>query len=101
PGATRTAVLHVVVMAGVFMIGSWDVAWRISEYHRHASTPAGILMVSPAAATRVCIGAAHGGALVFRYRVGVPAGPPPPAPARPPGARVPGRLPGPRPRRGR
>jgi len=101
PGATRTAVLHVAVMAGVFMIGSWDVAWRISEYHRHASTPAGILMVSLAAATGVCVGAAHGGSLVFRYGVGVQAGAPAPAPVRPSAALMPGQVPRHRSRRGR
>jgi uncharacterized membrane protein len=93
PGATRTAVLHAMVMTGVFMIGAWDVAWRISEYHRQASTPAGILLVSLAAAAGVGIGAAHGGSLVFRYGVGVQAdGPPAPAPVRPHAALMPGQV---------
>jgi uncharacterized membrane protein len=78
-GTTRTIVTHVVVMAGVFMIGSGDIAWRLSEYHSQASTPAGILIVSLAAATGVCIGAAHGGTLVFRHAVGVQAASPAPA----------------------
>jgi uncharacterized membrane protein len=82
PGAMRTIVTHVVVMAGVFMIGSGDVAWRLAEYHRQASTPAGILIVSLAAAAGVCIGAAHGGKLVFRYGVGVQAGAAAPVPVR-------------------
>jgi uncharacterized membrane protein len=82
PGAMRTIVTHVVVMAGVFMIGSGDVAWRLAGYHSQASTPAGILIVSLAAAAGVCIGAAHGGKLVFRYGVGVQAGAPAPVPVR-------------------
>ena len=79
-GASRTTVTHVVVMAGVFMIGSGDIAWRLAEYHSQASTPAGVLVVSLAAATGVCIGAAHGGRLVFRHGVGVKAGTPAPVP---------------------
>ncbi len=82
PGTTRTIVMHVAVMAGVFMIGSGDIAWRLSEYHSQASTPAGILIVSLAAATGVCVGAAHGGSLVFRFGVGVQAGAPAPVPRR-------------------
>ena len=82
PGAMRTIVTHVVVMAGVFMIGSGDVAWRLAGYHSQASTPAGILIVSLAAAAGVCLGAAHGGKLVFRYGVGVQAGAPAPVPVR-------------------
>jgi uncharacterized membrane protein len=73
PGATRTVALHVAVMAGVFMIGSWDIAWRLSEYHRRASTPGGILLVSLLAAAGVCVGAAHGGSLVFRHGLAVQA----------------------------
>jgi uncharacterized membrane protein len=92
-GATRTIVMHVAVMAGVFMIGSGDIAWRLSEYHSQGSTPAGILVVSLAAATGVCIGAAHGGSLVFRYGVGVRAGgPPAPAPVRADAALMPGQA---------
>ena len=82
PGAMRTIVTHVVVMAGVFMIGSGDVAWRLAGYHSQASTPAGILIVSLAAAAGVCLGAAHGGKLVFRYGVGVQAGASAPVPVR-------------------
>jgi uncharacterized membrane protein len=90
PGAMRTIVTHVVVMASVFMIGSLDIAWRLAEYHSQASTPAGILIVSLAAAAGVCIGAAHGGKLVFRHGVGVQAGAPAPVPVRAAATLVPG-----------
>jgi uncharacterized membrane protein len=83
PGSSSTVVTHIVVMAGVFMVGSGDVAWRLSEYHRRASTPLGILVVSIAAAGAVCIGASHGGSLVFRYGFGVQPDPPAPVPVRP------------------
>jgi uncharacterized membrane protein len=92
PGVMRTIVTHVVVMAGVFMIGSGDVSWRLAEYHRQASTPAGILIVSLAAAAGVCIGAAHGGKLVFRYGVGVQAGGAAPVPVRPASALMSGQA---------
>jgi uncharacterized membrane protein len=92
PGVMRTIVTHVVVMAGVFMIGSGDVAWRLAEYHRQASTPAVILIVSLAAAAGVCIGAAHGGKLVFRYGVGVQAGAAAPVPVRPASALMSGQA---------
>jgi len=71
---TRTIAAHVAVMAGVFMIGSGDIAWRLSEYRSHASTPAGILVLSLAAAAGVSVGAAFGGTLVFRFGVGAAAG---------------------------
>jgi uncharacterized membrane protein len=73
PGATRTVLVHIAVMSAVFMIGSADTAWRITEYHRQASTPVAILVFSIAAAAGVCIGAAYGGTLVYRFGVGVKA----------------------------
>jgi uncharacterized membrane protein len=101
PGATGTVITHVAVMAGVFMIGSGDIAWRLSEYHSQASTPMGILIVSIAAAAGVCIGASHGGSLVFRYGVGVQAGAPAPVPVRVNGALMPGQAARHRSRRGK
>jgi uncharacterized membrane protein len=71
PRVTRTIATHVAVMAAVFMIGSGDIAWRLAEYHSQVSTPTGILALSLATATAVCVGAAYGGTLAFRYGVGV------------------------------
>jgi len=82
PGASRTVVSHIAVMTVVFMIGSADTAWRITEYHSRASTPVVILIFSIAAAAGICVGAAYGGTLVFRYGVGVRAAAPDPAPVR-------------------
>jgi uncharacterized membrane protein len=76
PRVTRTIATHVAIMAAVFMIGSGDIAWRLAEYHSQASTPAGILALSLAAAIGVCVGAAYGGTLTFRYGVGVAIGAP-------------------------
>jgi uncharacterized membrane protein len=74
PRVTRTIATHVAIMAGVFMIGSGDIAWRLSEYRSQASTPAGILALSVAAAAGVCVGAGYGGTLAFRHGVGVAMG---------------------------
>ncbi len=76
PRVTRTIATHVAVMAAVFMIGSGDIAWRLAEYRSQASTPTGILVLSLAAAAGVCVGAAYGGTLAFRYGVGVAIGAP-------------------------
>jgi len=92
PGATRTIVAHVSAMAGVFMIGSGDIAWRLSEYHSQASTPPGILLVSLAAAIGVGLGAARGGTLVFRHGFGVQLAGQAPVTARAPGAPAPGQA---------
>ena len=80
PGVTRPVLVHIGVMSAVFMIGSADTAWRITEYHRQASTPLAILIFSVAAAVGVCVGGAYGGTLVFRFGVGVRAAAPGPAP---------------------
>jgi uncharacterized membrane protein len=76
PRVVRTVAAHVATMAAVFMIGSGDIAWRLAEYDSHASTPAGVLALTLVAAAVVCVGAAFGGTLVFRYGVGVTAGVP-------------------------
>jgi uncharacterized membrane protein len=76
PHVVRTVAAHVATMAGVFMIGSGDIAWRLAEYDSRASTPAGVLALTLVAAAVVCVGAAFGGTLVFRYGVGVTAGVP-------------------------
>jgi uncharacterized membrane protein len=83
PRVTRTVAMHVAVMAGVFMIGSGDIAWRLADYGSQSSTPTGILVLSLVAAAGVCVGAACGGTLAFRYGVGVATGAPGPATAGP------------------
>ena len=69
-GAVRSISIHVCVMVAVFMVGVGDIAWRLKDY-ASASTPAGVLALSLVAAAGVAVGAAHGGALVFRYGAGV------------------------------
>jgi uncharacterized membrane protein len=69
-GAVRSIGIHVCVMVAVFMVGVGDIAWRLKEY-ASASTPAGILVLSLVAAAGVGVGAAYGGALVFRHGAGV------------------------------
>ena len=70
-GAVRSISIHVCVMVAVFMVGVGDIAWRLKDYSSSASTPAGILVLSLVTAAGVGVGAAHGGALVFRYGAGV------------------------------
>ena len=69
-GAVRSISIHVCVMIAVFMVGVGDIAWRLKDYSS-ASTPAGILVLSLVAAAGVGVGAAYGGALVFRHGAGV------------------------------
>jgi uncharacterized membrane protein len=66
----RTISVHILVMAGVFMVGIADLAWRLRDYQAQAFTPAGILACSLIAAVGVSVGAAYGGTLVFRERFG-------------------------------
>jgi uncharacterized membrane protein len=68
--AVRSISIHVCVMIAVYMVGVGDIAWRLKDYSS-ASTPAGILVLSLVAAAGVGVGAAHGGALVFRHGTGV------------------------------
>ena len=68
-GAVRSISIHVCVMIAVFMVGVGDIAWRLKDYSSSASTPAGILVLSLVAG--VGVGAAYGGALVFRHGAGV------------------------------
>jgi len=89
PGASRTVLAHITAMSAVFVIGSADTAWRIAEYHRQASTPVAILIISLAAAVGICVGAAYGGTLVFRYGVGVRVATPAPARSAVPGPALP------------
>jgi uncharacterized membrane protein len=89
-GAARTIGRHVVAMVGVFIVGSGEIAWRLAEYHSRASTPAAIMIISLAVAAGACVGAAHGGSLVFRYGLGVRATAPAPVPVSADAALTPG-----------
>lgn len=71
PDPLRTVAAHVSVMAGAFMIGAGDVAWRLSDYDFRASTPPGVVALSLAAAIVACTGGFLGGRLVFRHAMGV------------------------------
>jgi uncharacterized membrane protein len=75
PAATpaRAIAVHVSVMAAAFMIGSADVAWRLSDYGPRAVTPPGVVALSLTAAIVACTGGFIGGRLVFRYGLGVAA----------------------------
>ena len=80
PGTTParpapTVAAHVVVMAATFMIGSGDLAWRLSEQGSRAASPPGAAALSLAAAAVACTGGFLGGKLVFRHGIGVVTGP--------------------------
>jgi uncharacterized membrane protein len=109
PDPLKTVAAHVSVMAGAFMIGAGDVAWRLSDYDSRASTPPGVVALSLTAAIVACTGGFLGGKLVFRYAMGVapaalaanmrlPAGPAPDdhehaaAGSQPPGTDAPARA---------
>jgi hypothetical protein len=79
---------HVVVVAVTFMIGSGDLAWRLTEPGSRAAAPVGAAVLSLAAATAACTGGFLGGKLVFGHGIGVTALLPaaPPAAAQAPGA---------------
>jgi hypothetical protein len=61
-------------MAGTFMIGSGDLAWRLSEPGTRAASPPGAAALSLAAAAVACTGGFLGGQLVFRHGIGVTGG---------------------------
>ncbi|MDQ2876802.1 MAG: hypothetical protein M3Y33_19170, partial [Actinomycetota bacterium] len=63
--STATAAAHVAVVAATFMIGSGDLAWRLSEQGARATAPIGAAALSLAAATAACTGGFLGGKLVF------------------------------------
>jgi uncharacterized membrane protein len=90
PAASSVAA-HVCVMAAAFMIGTGDIAWRLSDYSARASTPPGVAALSLAAAAVACSGAYIGGRLVFAHAIGVQAVVLPSA--APPGAEPPGAAP--------
>src|ERR1700722_10650077 len=70
PEAVRAIAAHVGVMAGVFMIGVGDLAWRLVSLGR-GSTPPGILGLTVVAAAGVCCGGHLGGTVVYKHGSGV------------------------------
>jgi uncharacterized membrane protein len=90
PAASSVAA-HVCAMAAAFMIGTGDIAWRLSDYSARASTPPGVAALSLAAAAAACSGAYIGGRLVFAHAIGVQAVVLPSAAQ--PGAELPGAVP--------
>jgi uncharacterized membrane protein len=69
--ATTTVAAHVAVVAATFMIGSGDLAWRLSEHGAQAAAPIGAAALSLAAAAAACTGGFLGGKLVFSHGIGV------------------------------
>jgi uncharacterized membrane protein len=76
PRSTATVAAHVAVVAATFMIGSGDLAWRLTEQGARATAPAGAAALSLAAAVAACTGGFLGGKLVFRHGIGVTRLPP-------------------------
>jgi uncharacterized membrane protein len=69
--ATTTIAAHVAVVAATFMIGSADLAWRLSEHGARTAAPIGAAALSLAAAAAACTGGFLGGKLVFSHGIGV------------------------------
>jgi uncharacterized membrane protein len=74
PMPVRTICVHVLVMAGAFIAGIADIAWRLRDYQSQAFTPPTILACSLVVAVGVCVGASYGGRLVFREGFGIASG---------------------------
>jgi uncharacterized membrane protein len=68
---TTTVAAHVAVVAATFMIGSGDLAWRLSDQGSRAAAPIGAAGLSLAAAVAACTGGFLGGKLVFSHGIGV------------------------------
>jgi uncharacterized membrane protein len=65
--ARRTANTHASIMVTVTVLVIVNIALRLNEYHTHASTPVGIMVLSVVIAALVSWGATYGGSLVFDY----------------------------------
>ena len=72
--ATATVAAHVAVVAATFMIGSGDLAWRLSIQGGRAAAPIGAAALSLAAAAAAGTGGFLGGKLVFSHGIGVRGG---------------------------
>jgi uncharacterized membrane protein len=69
--STTTIAAHVAVVAATFMIGSGDLAWRLTDQGARAAAPLGAAALSVAAAVAACTGGFLGGKLVFSHGIGV------------------------------
>jgi uncharacterized membrane protein len=65
--ARRTINTHATIMVTVTWLAAADIAWRLNDYHTHAVTPVGIMVLSVIIALLVGVGATFGGSLVFEY----------------------------------
>jgi uncharacterized membrane protein len=65
--ARRTANTHALIMITVTVLAVVNIAWRFNDYHTHATTPVGIMVLSLVIAALVSWGATYGGSLVFDY----------------------------------
>ena len=65
--ARRTINTHATIMVTVTVLALADIAWRLSDYHTSAVTPAGIAVLSVVIAVLVSVGATFGGSLVYDY----------------------------------
>ena len=65
--ARRTINTHAVVMITVTVLTLLDVALRLAGYHRDASAPVAVAVLSVVIALLVSVGATYGGTLVFDY----------------------------------
>ena len=69
--ARRTINTHATIMVTVTVLALADIAWRLSDYHTSAVTPAGIAVLSVVIAVLVSVGATFGGSLVYDYGLNV------------------------------
>jgi len=65
--ARRTINTHATIMVTVTVLALADIAWRLNDYHTHAYTPSGIVVLSVVIALLVSFGATFGGTLVYDY----------------------------------
>jgi uncharacterized membrane protein len=65
--ARRTINTHATIMVTVTVLALIDIVWRLSDYHSHAFTPTGIMILSVVIAVLVSLGATFGGTLVYDY----------------------------------
>jgi len=65
--ARRTINTHAWIMITMTGLSLANIAWRLNEYHTHASTPGGLFALSVVVALLVSVGATFGGSLVFEY----------------------------------
>jgi uncharacterized membrane protein len=65
--ARRTINTHATIMTTVSVLAVADLAWRLNDYHTHATTPGGIGALSIAIGALVALGATFGGALVYEF----------------------------------